>query len=77
MTGGAPAAAGPASSRHACRAPVQAPAAAEDAGQAPAPAPATPRSGRPAVAAWSAHGAGIVVAPAVAVRLAGADWDEG
>ena len=58
-------AASPPPPRPAFRAPAEASAAAEDA------------AGPSAIAAWSAHGAGIVVAPAVAGRLAGADWDEG
>ena len=54
-------AASPTPSRPLFRAADEVPAAAEDAGP------------RPAVAAWSAHGAGIVVTPAVAGRVAGAD----
>ena len=56
---------GPAPPRPAFRAAPDAPAVAEN--SAPPPA----------VAAWSAHGAGIVVAPAVARRIVGADRDEG
>ena len=58
-------AASPAPPRPAIRAAVEASALAEDA------------AGPPAVAAWSAYGAGIVVAPAVAGRLVGTDRDEG
>ena len=57
-------AASPTPSRPAFRAAVEASAVAEDA------------AGPPAIAAWSAHGAGVVVAPAVAGRIAGADGDE-
>ena len=58
-------AASPPPPRPAFRTPAEASAGAEDAARPPI------------IAAWSAHGAGIMVAPAVAGRLAGADGDEG
>ena len=67
----APLAASPPPSHPASRAAVEASAVAENAEGAEGAA------GPRAIAAWSAHGAGIVVAPAVAGRLAGADGDEG